>query len=101
MRVRELIALLSRVDPDSVVLLLDDYADLWESEEVFDVIIPAQPWTHERGECNGDEYSVRYPDEYEPRDERYTDVTHDRERVVLITNGPTNYRRQSLPEEPG
>ncbi|MFB9124365.1 hypothetical protein E2553_35090 [Paraburkholderia dipogonis] len=98
MMVRELIALLQRADPDSVVLFLDDYADLSEADELFDVIIPEHAWTYERGSCGGEEYSARYPDEFEPRDESYTDVTHDRERVVLITNGPTNYRRINLPE---
>lgn len=98
MNVRELIALLQKADPDSTVLLLDDYADLSESDELFDVIIPTEPWTHERGKCGGDEYSVRYPDAFEPRDEHYADVTHATERVVLLTNGPSNYRRMGLAE---
>jgi hypothetical protein len=98
MTTRELIALLQKTDPDSTVLFLDDYADLSESDELFDVIIPTEPWTHERGKCGGDEYSVHYPDAFEPRDERYTYVTHAMERVVLLTNGPTNYRRMCLAE---
>ena len=98
MIVRELIALLERADPESSVLFLDDYADLSESDEVFDVIFPAEPWTHERGMCGGAEYSVHYPDAFEPRDEGYSDVTHDAQRVVLITNGPSNYRRMGLAE---
>ncbi|MGF6507826.1 hypothetical protein [Paraburkholderia sp. 32] len=98
MTVRELIALLQRADPDRVVLFLDDYADLSEADEVLDVIIRAEAWTHERGSQGGTQYSVRYPYAFEPRDESYTDVTHDPERVVLITNGPTNYRRMNLPE---
>jgi hypothetical protein len=100
MLVRELMALLARADPDAVALLLDDYADLSESDEVFDVIMPSQPWTHEHGKCDDARYSVRYPDKFEPRDERYTGVTRSRERVVLIANGPTNHRRLGLPEEP-
>ena len=98
MIVRELIALLERADPQAIVLFLDDYADLSESDDVFDVIIPADPWTHVRGTCGGAEYSVRYPDAFEPRDESYSDVKHDAQRVVLITNGPTNYRRGGLAE---
>lgn len=43
MTVSELIALLERADPDSAGLFLDDYADLSESDEVVDVIAPAQP----------------------------------------------------------
>ncbi|MGF6770645.1 hypothetical protein P3T18_003124 [Paraburkholderia sp. GAS199] len=34
MNVRELRVLLEKVDPDSIVLFLDDYADLTESDEV-------------------------------------------------------------------
>jgi hypothetical protein len=98
MTARELIALLQRADPESTVLFLDDYADLSESDELFDVIIPAEPWTHERGTCGGAGYSVRYPDAFEPRDESYSDVTHDAQRVVLITNGPSNFRRRGLTE---
>jgi hypothetical protein len=99
MLVRDLIALLSRVNLDSTVLFLDDYADLSETDEICGVIAPVQTWTYERGKCGGDEYSVRYPGEFEPRNELYTDVTHCEERVVLITNGTTNYRRLGLSEE--
>lgn len=98
MTVRELIALLQRADPESTALFLDDYADLSAADEVFDVIIPVEPWTRERGTCGGAEYSVHYPDAFEPRDESYRDVTHEAQRVVLITNGPTNYRRRGLAE---
>lgn len=68
MTVRELIALLQRADPESVVLFLDDCADLSESDEVFDVIVPAEAWTHKRGRQGGGEYSVRCPEAFEPRD---------------------------------
>jgi hypothetical protein len=98
MTVRELIARLQQADPESVVLFLDDYADLSESDEVFDVIIPAEAWTHERGCQGGGAYSVRYPETFEPRDSSYTDITHNVQRVVLLTNGPTNYRRLNLAE---
>lgn len=48
MRVRELLAMLSGADPDSVVLFIDTYADSDESDEVREVYIPASAWTHER-----------------------------------------------------
>ncbi|SDJ36529.1 hypothetical protein SAMN04487926_14534 [Paraburkholderia steynii] len=98
---RELIALLERADLDSTVLFLDGYADLSEVDEVFDVIVPVEEWTHEQGKHGGAEYSVRYPDAFEPCDEEYTDVTHVAQRVALITNGPTNYRRRGLSERQG
>jgi hypothetical protein len=99
MNVDELIALLRNVDPGSRVLFLDDYADLEETDEVREVIAPAAAWTHERGQCNGEEYSVRYPYPFEPRDDScYHSVVHYTERVVLIANGPTNFRRLKYPE---
>ena len=99
MTARDLIALLQQADPESTVLFLDDYADLSEADEVFDVLIPADPWTHECGRCHGEKYSIHYPDSFEPRDESYTDVTHEVRRVVLLTNGPTNFRRVGLAEQ--
>ncbi|ALL68557.1 hypothetical protein K788_00002100 [Paraburkholderia caribensis MBA4] len=96
--VRKLIAMLERAAPGSTVLFLDDYADLSESDEVFDVIIPVEPWTYECGKCDGVAYNVRYPETFARRDESYKEVTHEVQRVVLITNGPSNYRRLGLAE---
>lgn len=98
MTVRELLALLRDADPENIVLFLDDYADLDDSDEVRDVIAPADAWTYESGRCGGREYSVRYPGPFEQRDESYTNVTHTAQRVILLVNGPTNHRRRNLPE---
>ncbi len=98
MTARELIALLQSADPDSTVLFLDDYADLSESDELFDVIIPAEPWTHERGKYGGNGCSVHYPEAFEPRDAKYSEAIHEAQRVVLHMNGETNFRRMGLAE---
>lgn len=39
-------------------MLVDDYVNLLESDEVVDLIIPSQSWTQERGMRNGEERSV-------------------------------------------
>lgn len=91
MRVRELIAVLSDADPDSVVVYLDSYADSDESDEICEVFIPSELWTHERGYSLGSKYEVRYPGP--PRaDDDCHDVTHTREHVVVMSNGPTNLK---------
>ena len=98
MIVRELIGLLEQADPESLVLFLDDYADLSGTDEVYDVIIPEQPWIQERGYAYGAHYVARYPSELkdEGGDE---EVVREALRVVLVTNGPTNHRRLNFPEK--
>ncbi|SIT36592.1 conserved hypothetical protein [Paraburkholderia ribeironis] len=100
MKVCELLALLRDVDPSSTVLFLEDYSDLSETDEILDVIVPDQVWTYETGRCGRERYSVRYPEPFEQRGEAdgYRDVAHTTERVVLLVNGVTNYRRMRLPE---
>ncbi|APA84088.2 hypothetical protein BJG93_00710 [Paraburkholderia sprentiae WSM5005] len=102
MKVCELVALLQGVDPHSTVLFLEDYSDLSETDEILDVIVPDQPWTYETGRCGRELYSVRYPETFEQRSEAdgYRDVVHTAERVVLLVNGVSNFRRMSLPERP-
>jgi hypothetical protein len=100
MKACELIALLQGVDPHSTVLFLDDYSDLSETEEILDVIVPDHAWTYETGRCGREQYSVRYPERFQQRSEAdgYRDVANTTERVVLLVNGVTNYRRMRLPE---
>ncbi|MGF6370886.1 hypothetical protein OKW40_003636 [Paraburkholderia sp. RAU6.4a] len=100
MKVCELIALLRDVDPCSTVLFLEDYSDLSETDEILDIIVPEQAWTYETGRCGREQYSVRYPGRFEQRSEAdgYRDVANTTERVVLLVNGVTNYRRMRLPE---
>jgi hypothetical protein len=93
MTVRELIEILKGADVESVVLFLDSYADVGESDEISHVIIPEESWLHETG-CNSRErYEIRVPiaerGDVEP--ER-TDVAQRFERVVVLSNGPTNLR---------
>jgi hypothetical protein len=93
MRVRELIEILNGADAESVVLYLESYADVGESDEVSDVHIPEKPWLHETGSTFGERYEFRLPiaerGDVEP--ER-TNVLQRLEKVVVLSNGPTNLR---------
>ncbi len=53
MTLRGLIALLQWAGADSVVWFLDDYADLTEADELFNVAISEHAWTRERGSSGG------------------------------------------------
>ena len=88
----ELLAVLRNVDPERVVLFIDQYADSDESDEVREVYIPTSAWTHEQGRYGGSEYDVRYPGSPQPREGGYTDVVHKRESVIVLSAGPTNLR---------
>lgn len=92
MNVRELISALSNADPESVVVFLDEYADRDESYEICEVVIPTTAWTHERGVCLAEKYEVRYPGGPREPDEHQTDLVRVRERVVVLSTGPTNLR---------
>lgn len=93
MRVSELIEKLVTADPDSVVLFLDSYADVEESDEICEVLVSASLWTHEKGVRHGESYEKRYP--YGPRlsdGEGHELISQSVERVVVLSNGPTNLR---------
>jgi hypothetical protein len=90
MTVAELIEMLRRTDPQAKVLYLGEYADVDESDEIREVVISQSEWTHERGRYEGREYAVRYPGRYCEREAGYTDVTHEREKVVVLSTGQTN-----------
>jgi hypothetical protein len=92
MTVRELIDMLRQADPSSLVLFLGEYADCDEADEIKEVVIPRQPWTHERGKYAGERYDVRYPGPFGQREAGYVDVTHEVESVVVLSTGPTNLR---------
>jgi len=93
MTVRELIESLKAADPDSSVLFLENYADVGESDEVSHVVISKRLWVHETGGYFGDRYELRLPESErgEVEDGR-TDVVQRLERVVVLSNGPTNLR---------
>jgi hypothetical protein len=93
MRVRELIAALADADPDSVVVFLDSYADSDESDEIREVLVPSKPLTHEKGYDRGIQYEVRYPGQPRADDDGFhMDVIQTQERVVVLSNGPTNLK---------
>lgn len=93
MKVREILNALRDVDPDSIVVFMAQYADSNESDEVREVHVPTEAWTHERGSYGSSEYEVRYPGAPEPRaDDAYKDVVYETERVVVLSDGPTNLR---------
>jgi hypothetical protein len=93
MRVNELIEQLVNADPDSVVLYLDPYADVEESDEISEVSVDSRLWTHEKGVRHGESYENRYP--YGPLvsdGEGHEVLSQSIERVVVLSNGPTNLR---------
>ncbi|MGF6261833.1 hypothetical protein OKW49_002761 [Paraburkholderia youngii] len=93
MRVNELVEKLVEADPGSVVLYLDSYADVDESDEIYEVLVDSTLWTHEKGVRHGASYEVRYP--YLPRASEGEDhkvISQTVERVVVLSNGPTNLR---------
>ncbi|MFL9955482.1 hypothetical protein PQR65_19045 [Paraburkholderia nemoris] len=92
MRVCELIAVLADADPDSVVVFLNSYADSDESDEIREVLVPSKPWTHKKGYDLGIKYEVRYPGQPRVDDDGFHDVTQTQERVVVLSNGPTNLK---------
>ncbi|CAL8473564.1 hypothetical protein [Caballeronia sp. S22] len=93
MRVRELIEMLRGADAESVVLFLENYADMGESDEISNVLIPQTPWVHETGAYFGDRYEIRLPaSERGEVESGRTDVVQRFERVVVLSNGPTNLR---------
>jgi hypothetical protein len=94
MKLRELMSALVGADPESTVIFLENHADSDESDEVCEVIIPLLPWTYEHGQYRGDCYEVWYPGS--PRDgfdeAARTDVVYKAQRVIVLSNGPTNLR---------
>ncbi|WP_116123370.1 hypothetical protein [Paraburkholderia sp. BL6669N2] len=92
MKVKELLHALHNVDEDSTVLFLAEHADADDADEICEIHIPSNPWTHEVGRCDGSEYRSRYPYPAEKRDEGYTSVSYAREKVVVLSTGPTNLR---------
>ncbi|SAK53780.1 hypothetical protein AWB78_01359 [Caballeronia calidae] len=93
MRVHELIEALKAAHPDSVVLFLETYADVAESDEISHVHIPEKSWLHETGFNFGQRYELRLPiaERGDVELER-TDVVQRFELVVVLSNGPTNLR---------
>jgi hypothetical protein len=98
MKVRELLPILREVDPDSVVLFMDPYADEVESDEIRHVFAPTFPWILERGHESGIGYECRYPGSPAIRDDSYVDVSFSNEMVVVLSPAPTNLR-YGLPDE--
>lgn len=93
MKVRELLELLKGAPQDSVVLFMDEYADVDETDEIRQVDIQPTPWTHETGRYNGEAFEVRYPGPPDSRAETgYGDIVHVAESVVILSSGPTNLR---------
>lgn len=93
MRVRELVEQLMNVDPGSVVLYLDSYADVEESDEVREAFVDSNLWTYEKGMNHGEPYEKRYP--YGPRisdGQGHEVLSQSFERVVVLSDGPTNLR---------
>ena len=93
MRVRELLTRLSPLDPDAVVLYLDEYADASDAVEIKEVVVPGESWTCERHESS----DGRFEEVYHPTGQLSlgwngaTD-THRQESVVVVSTGPTNLR---------
>jgi hypothetical protein len=93
LRVDELIMRLLNAKPDSVVLYLDSYACVDESDEVVEIFVDSNVWAYETGARYGENYEVRYPGSPRPSDEEKHVVTAQSvERVVVLSNGPTNLR---------
>lgn len=93
MTVAELVARLVDVEPESVVVFLESYADADESDEIHEVIVPSDPWTFEVEQCVGSGYEIRYPGPPRSYDDNYhQDLIQKRERVVVLSNGPTNLK---------
>lgn len=93
MRVNELVEQLMNADLDSVVLYLDSYADVEESDEIREVFVDSNAWTYENGVNLGESYEKRYP--YGPRisdGQGHEVLSQSLERVVVLSNGPTNLR---------
>lgn len=93
MLVSELIEQLADADPDSVVLYLDSYADVEDSDEICEVLVDSNLWTHEEGVNHGESYKKRYPCGPRISDAQGHEVlSQSLERVVVLSNGPTNLR---------
>lgn len=93
MRVNELVEQLMNAAPDSVVLYLDSYADVEESDEIREVFVDSIAWTYEKGVNLGERYEKRYP--YGPRisdGQSHEVLSQSLEGVVVLSNGPTNLR---------
>ena len=98
MKVRELLERLSEADPESVVLFLEAWSWVDEADEISTVTVPAEAWTFEESSESGHEYSVFYPGndrDIEDRSRQY--VRQRRVRVVILSNGTTNLKRDSQP----
>ncbi|SIT39479.1 conserved hypothetical protein [Paraburkholderia piptadeniae] len=62
MKVAELLLRLKDAEPEAVVLLLPNYADYSEAEELNDVVLIAEPWTCERHhKADGTATDVHHP----------------------------------------
>lgn len=93
MRVDDLVEQLLNANPSSVVLYLDSYADVEESDEISEVFVDSNVWTHEKGVRHGESYEKRYPHGPRPSDgEGHEVISQTVEGVVVLSNGPTNLR---------
>ncbi|CAG9250988.1 conserved hypothetical protein [Paraburkholderia caribensis] len=92
MKVSELIAKLQAAPPSARVLFLAEYADVSESDEIWTIEIPLEPWTFERGVAYGGAYELCYPGLAAERGAEYSKVVVSAERVVVLSSGPTNFK---------
>ncbi|CAM2153100.1 conserved protein of unknown function [Pararobbsia alpina] len=92
MTVRELIEKLAEVDPDAIVIWLDEYADRDESDEVREVDARGENWTRETGYYGSGWFEVRYPGDPVRREPEYNGIVTEHIRVVVLSSGPTNLR---------
>jgi hypothetical protein len=94
MRVRELLTRLSPLDPEAVVLYLDEYADASDAAEIKEIVVPNESWTCERHELTDGRFKeVHYPTGHGPSLgwNAATDAQQ-AELVVVLSTGPTNLR---------
>ncbi|MGU7778679.1 hypothetical protein [Burkholderia sp. PU8-34] len=92
MKVGELIALLSSVDREAIVLVYPQYADYDDGGALREVLVPEAPWIHEAGDCWGGAYEAFYPGEAEVRDNSYSLVETSSVSVVLLGEKLGNFR---------
>jgi hypothetical protein len=92
MRVRELLARLSPLDPEAVVLYLDEYADASDASEIREIVVPGERWTFERHEIpDGRFEEVHHPTAHglSVGWDAATDTRWE-EAVVVLSTGLTN-----------
>jgi hypothetical protein len=91
-KVREMLTRLSTLDPEAVVLYLDEYTDASDALEIREIVVPNESWTCEQHELSDGRFvEIHHPTQHGLSiGWNAAADTHWEEVVVVLSTGATN-----------